>query len=242
MDQVTSAPMLLSEKERLFLGGGKQPAQDLDPGAGVRIRNPAPGATCEHAVSVSSPILGAGHFFVGAHSYMNDGGYIRLDQGGVFIGRYCSVGRRVTIGAGTHSMTGLSTSPALRGSKSLPYTPEQRELVHSGRPAIAPIVIGSDVWIGDGAVIMAGVRIGPGAIIAANAVVTKSVEPYRIVGGVPAKTIGVRFASDVSVRLTESQWWECGHDYLNTLPQSSVFQFLDSFKFSPALLPTFRLP
>lgn len=69
------------------------------------------------------------------------------------------------------------------------------------------IVIGNDVWIGYDAVIMAGVRIGDGAIIGTRAVVTKDVEPYSIVGGVPAKEIRKRFAPEVIKKLIEIQWW-----------------------------------
>lgn len=69
------------------------------------------------------------------------------------------------------------------------------------------IVIGNDVWIGYDAVIMAGVTIGDGAIIGTRAVVTKDVEPYSIVGGVPAKEIRKRFAPEVIKKLMEIQWW-----------------------------------
>lgn len=68
-------------------------------------------------------------------------------------------------------------------------------------------MIGNDVWIGYDAVIMAGVRIGDGAIIGTRAVVTKDVEPYSIVGGVPAKEIRKRFAPEVIQKLIEIQWW-----------------------------------
>ena len=64
------------------------------------------------------------------------------------------------------------------------------------------------MWIGYDAVIMAGVTIGDGAIIGTRAVVTKDVEPYSIVGGVPAKEIRKRFAPDVIERLMELQWWD----------------------------------
>ncbi len=69
------------------------------------------------------------------------------------------------------------------------------------------IVIGNNVWIGYDAIIMAGVNIGDGAIIGARAVVTKDVEPYSIVGGVPAKEIRKRFAPDVVAKLLELKWW-----------------------------------
>ena len=69
------------------------------------------------------------------------------------------------------------------------------------------IVIGNDVWIGYEAVIMAGVRIGDGAVIAARAVVTRDVPPYTIVGGVPARVIRRRFDADTVARLQEMRWW-----------------------------------
>lgn len=69
------------------------------------------------------------------------------------------------------------------------------------------IVVGNDVWIGYNATIMAGVTIGDGAIIAANATVVKNVEPYTIVGGNPAKIIRKRFSETHIMLLLEIQWW-----------------------------------
>ena len=70
------------------------------------------------------------------------------------------------------------------------------------------IVIGNDVWIGYEAVIMAGVHIGNGAIIAARAIVTKDVPPYTIVGGVPARPIRKRFDEEVIRKLETLKWWD----------------------------------
>lgn len=69
-------------------------------------------------------------------------------------------------------------------------------IIFSGRPPCPPTTVEDDVWIGQRAMITAGVRIGRGAIVAAGAVVTKDVPPYAIVGGIPAKPIGQRFATD----------------------------------------------
>ena len=74
------------------------------------------------------------------------------------------------------------------------------------------IVIGNDVWIGYEAVVMAGVHIGDGAIIASRAVVTKDVPPYTIVGGTPAKKIRMRFDEDTIVQLQELKWWDWSTD------------------------------
>ena len=70
------------------------------------------------------------------------------------------------------------------------------------------IVIGNDVWIGYEAVIMQGVHIGDGAVIGTRAVVTKDVEPYSIVGGIPAKTIRSRFDEPVVQALLALKWWD----------------------------------
>ena len=70
------------------------------------------------------------------------------------------------------------------------------------------IVIGNDVWIGYEAVVLAGVTIGDGAIVAARAVVTKDVPPYTIVGGVPARPIRKRFPDAEIAQLLELKWWD----------------------------------
>ncbi len=68
-------------------------------------------------------------------------------------------------------------------------------------------MIGNDVWIGYEAVILAGVTIGDGAVIGSRAVVTKDVEPYTVVGGVPARAIRKRFPDEVIADLLEVKWW-----------------------------------
>ena len=70
------------------------------------------------------------------------------------------------------------------------------------------IIIGNDVWIGYEAVILSGVTIGDGAIVAARAVVTRDVPPYAIVGGVPAKPIRQRFSNPDIAQLLELRWWD----------------------------------
>ncbi len=70
------------------------------------------------------------------------------------------------------------------------------------------VVIGNDVWIGANVILLPGIRIGDGAVIAAGAVITKDVEPYAVVGGVPAKVIKYRFAKDDISLLEQVKWWE----------------------------------
>ena len=71
-----------------------------------------------------------------------------------------------------------------------------------------PVKIGNDVWIGYEAVILSGVHIGDGAIIGARAVVTRDVEPYTIMGGVPARPIRKRYDEETIQRLLALRWWD----------------------------------
>ncbi|MGE0076454.1 MAG: CatB-related O-acetyltransferase [Bacteroidales bacterium] len=79
------------------------------------------------------------------------------------------------------------------------------------------IVIGNDVWIGHDAIIMSGVTIGNGARIATRAVVTKDVEPYGVVGVVPAKLIKKRFSADIIDILEQLQWWSKDESYIREI-------------------------
>ena len=79
-----------------------------------------------------------------------------------------------------------------------------------------PVVIGSDVWITYGAVIMSGVTIGDGAVVGACAVVTKDVEPYSIVGGNPAKHLRYRFDEPTREALLRIRWWDWPSDQVES--------------------------
>ena len=104
------------------------------------------------------------------------------------IGNYCSIAPEVVFMTdGEHSYKSISTYPfATR------YFNKSIDTLSKG-----DIIIGDDVWIGYGAIIMSGVNIGQGAVIAARAVVTKDVPPYAIVGGVPANVIKYRFDKNI---------------------------------------------
>lgn len=91
--------------------------------------------------------------------------------------------------------------------------------------------IGNDVWIGDSAIILSGVRVGDGAIVGAGAVVTKDVPPYSIVCGVPAKIVRYRFTMEEIGRLLQIKWWEWGDDKLARLQSSfkNINEFLKEY-------------
>lgn len=111
------------------------------------------------------------------------------------IGRYCSIGTDVIIGPGEHDLTSISTSSWF-------YDGDVYDILTK-----APLVIGSDVWIGTKSIILRGLSIGNGAVIAAGSVVTKDVPPYAIVGGVPARIIKYRFDDLKIKKIQDSQWW-----------------------------------
>jgi acetyltransferase-like isoleucine patch superfamily enzyme len=94
------------------------------------------------------------------------------------LGVYTMIGPRVSIVGGDH----IFDKPGI-------------PIIFSGRPELKPTIIEDDAWIGCGAILVAGVHIGRGAIVAAGAVVTKDVPPYEVHGGVPAQKIGDRFAN-----------------------------------------------
>lgn len=142
-----------------------------------------------------------GSAFVGLYSYMVSG-YIRSY---VEIGRYCSIGRNVSIGLGEHNYKLLSTSPFYSTNCSI-IDIESVKLAKNNPKR--RIIIGNDVWIGDGAYICNGVTIGDGAVIGCNAVVTKSVPAYTIVAGVPSKVIKKRFDEKIEKKIIESKWFE----------------------------------
>ena len=91
-----------------------------------------------------------------------------------------------------------------------------------------PIEIGNDVWIGFGALIMEGVHIEDGAVVAAGAVVTKDVPKYAIVGGVPAKIIRYRFSSDDIAFLDNLKWWNKSQQWIRD--HARLFEDVEKLK------------
>jgi virginiamycin A acetyltransferase len=123
----------------------------------------------------------------------------------LIIGKFCALARGITfiMNGANHKLSGFSTYPfQIFGNGWEKVTPQMGELPYKG-----DTVVGNDVWIGYEAVIMPGVKIGDGAIIAAKSVVVNDISPYTIVGGNPAKPIRQRFEDDVIQALLEVAWW-----------------------------------
>lgn len=131
------------------------------------------------------------------------------------VGRYCSVGCELIVRRRDHPVDRICQSPLfynhMLGLVRRDTIPEDRD---------NPLVVGNDVWIGDRVTILSGCKqIGNGAVVAAGAVVTQTVEPYSIVGGVPAKLLRKRYSPAVEQRLERSRWWQLSvHDLLEIAP------------------------
>ena len=119
------------------------------------------------------------------------------------VGAFCSIAGNVSFmcSGGTHSPWAATTFPIYSRMMDSADPTE-----NGGKPL--GITIANDVWIGRNAMIMPGVHIADGAIVAAGAIVTRDVPPYAIVGGTPAKLIRYRFSEDVIAKLLAIRWWE----------------------------------
>lgn len=138
---------------------------------------------------------------------------------GLLIGNYVSIADNVTfILGGNHTINGFTTFPMKSHKNNIIHPDDARTK--------GPIVIEDDVWIGFGAIILSGVRLGKGSIIAAGTVVTKSFPPYSIIGGNPAKLI--------KKRLTDEQIESCSNISFDTLNLKTLTnEEIDSYYNAP---------
>ncbi|WP_269449113.1 CatB-related O-acetyltransferase [Massilia endophytica] len=174
-----------------------QPYVRLNPGAGVfNVESPGNLVLDKHS-TVSRSTLGK-YFGLGCFSYVTNSR----------IGRYCTFGSRVSIGAFSHPTDWLSIHEfQYRGTQNV----FGESIVDEGvnlAPKNPTTEIGNDVWIGDNACIRFGTKIGDGAVIGMGAVVVADVPPYAIVVGSPARVLRYRFEADVIAELLELKWWE----------------------------------
>jgi len=143
---------------------------------------------------------------LGDYSYVNSNSKILNAS----IGKFCSIGMNVQIGLGKHPVNFVSTHPSF-------YSNNKEFVTFSDKmyfQEFENIIIENDVWIGNNAIILDGVKIGNGSVVAAGAIVTKDVLPYSIVGGNPAKFLKYRFNEGQIEKLMHSQWWNKNMEWL----------------------------
>jgi len=153
------------------------------------------------------------------------------------IGRFCAIAHDVVAGPAEHPANFLSPHPVLQGGfkewrLAEVFHQNNREMIARSCRAMGSscgerfgkIEIGNDVWIGQGAFIRRGVKIGDGAIVGARAVVVKDVEPYAIVGGAPARLIRYRFDKGIIADLMALRWWRFGLSALGGVDFTDIRQ------------------
>lgn len=130
------------------------------------------------------------------------------------LGAFCSISWDCTIGAHRHWLD-HATSHQFPFVLSATFRGETRARQHDlWRSNTAGVVLGNDVWVGANSVILDGVKVGHGSVVAAGSVVSRSIKPYAIVGGVPAVTLRRRFKDDICDALLRIRWWDWPDDLL----------------------------
>lgn len=151
------------------------------------------------------------------------------------MGRYCSIAAHVKVMGLKHPYEWLTTSATTydRGFIAFKKFLESEQANQHARVLETKkngLIIGHDVWIGARAVLKPSIRIGNGAVIAADAVVTKDVPDYAIVGGNPAKIIKYRFEPDLIEKLQKSEWWNYKFSDFQKLDIENIDFFLEEFE------------
>lgn len=144
---------------------------------------------------------------------------INAKMGYTTMGNFSAVGRDSVFGPGQHPTYFLTTNSIFYKRGNWGFRDEWCKEIDFEENA--RINIGNDVWIGRHAMVMNGVTIGDGAIVAAGAIVTKDIPPYAIAGGIPAKVIKYRFSPEIIERLLEIKWWN--------LPDEEITRVKDIF-------------
>lgn len=161
--------------------------------------------------------------YIGAHSnvfnsdigdYSYCGYFCNLNH--VKIDKFCSIANGVVIGGASHPIHFVSTSPAFLKNNGAKCAGRFGSLEFKN---FKNTVIGSDVWIGENAIIKSGVEIGHGAVIGMGAVVTRNVAPYSIVVGNPARHIRYRFDKSTREKLLQLEWWNLPSEKLSSVAQ-----------------------
>ncbi len=144
----------------------------------------------------------------------------------LYIGNFCSISENVKILlGGNHRTDWVTTYPFGHA-----YPHIFNKFNGIGHPrSKGDVIIGNDVWIGEGAKIMSGVIIGDGAVVANNSHVVKNIEPYSIVGGNPAKFIKYRFTPEQIEKLLKIQWWNWDDEKINEFTPLLCNSDIDKF-------------
>lgn len=183
-------------------------------------------ANLENPIHISDNVTVYGNTHIGRYTFFNVN---TIMYPNCSIGRFCSTGRFVELGAAQHPIEYLSSHLFQLGFSPLIDIPEENNPRNTFEKH-PQTTIGHDVWIGAKSTIVSGVTIGHGAVIAAGSIVNKDVPPYTIVGGTPAKTIRLRFKENIIEELLKIEWWNLPEDIIKTLPFDDIEKCIDRIK------------
>jgi hypothetical protein len=151
-----------------------------------------------------------------AESAFGDYSYVVNDSDIIYttIGKFCSIAAHTRINPGNHPLDRVMLSHVSYRSSAYGLGTDEAGFFDWRRAA--PVTLGHDVWIGHGAIVLAGVSLGTGAAIGAGTVVTKDVPPFAIVVGNPGRVLRFRFSERVIERLLQIAWWDWPHHRIGT--------------------------
>ena len=171
------------------------------------------------------------------HSRLGDYSYLYAQNDVIYadIGKFCSIATAVRINPVNHpSHTRVAQHHMTYRCSKYGFGPDDQS-VTAEREALR-VILGNDVWVGHAAILLGGVTVGDGAVVAAGAVLTHDVQPYEIVGGVPARHIGWRFPEPIRESLLRIRWWDWDHETVGR----RLKEFNDPAEFCRTYDPEFR--